>query len=70
LAQKKGDPNYDKNITAINDLNIQINAFISELSEDNPMHVLKNYFNIGAFWLNDSTQPSASAKGGGPDMER
>ncbi|HEY7772431.1 MAG TPA: mannan-binding lectin [Marinagarivorans sp.] len=68
FGTKQGDPNFKKNITAINDLNAQINALVSELTPSDPMHVLKNYFNIGALWLNDITQPSASAKGDVPNI--
>jgi hypothetical protein len=55
---QSGDPHYDKNATALNDLNIQINAFLSELAPDSPMAVWKNYKNVGALWVSDITQPS------------
>lgn len=52
------DPNFDKNATALNDLNIQVNAFLSELKPSNPMAVFKHYKNVGALWVSDITQPS------------
>lgn len=53
-----GDPKYDKNAAALNDLNIQINAFLAELAPSSPMAVWKNYKNVGALWVSDITQPS------------
>lgn len=57
-GMESGDPHFDKNSVAVNDLNIQINAFLSELENDNPMSVWKHYKNIGALWVSDITQPS------------
>src|SRR5262249_50785237 len=42
-GMEPNDPNFNKNSVALNDLNIQINAFLSELGKDNPMSVWKNY---------------------------
>jgi hypothetical protein len=59
-----GDPKYDKNITAITDLNTQINTFLTDLGTDQSnMAVLKHYFNIGALWLSDPTKSSVTSTG-------
>ena len=67
---EKDDPHYDKNITAITDLNTQINNFLLELNVDpnSSMAVLNNYFNIGALWLSDPTKPSVTSTGA-PSLE-
>lgn len=57
-GMEPGDPHFDKNSVAVNDLNIQINAFLSELKQNDPMSVWKNYKNIGALWVSDTSKGS------------
>lgn len=60
-GSKPGDNQYEKNVKAIDELNMQLtgpNGFITALSDSSPLAVLKNYQLVGALWVNDVAKPS------------
>ena len=59
-----GDHKAEENVAVIDTLNEQLvgpNGIITNLSSSNPMAVLNNYFNLGALWVSDPTQPSTAS---------
>lgn len=61
-ASAPTDPKGELNISVIDQLNAQLvgpNGFLTKITDpSNPMAVWKNYINVGALWLSDTTQPS------------
>ncbi|NER31033.1 MAG: hypothetical protein F6J89_26295 [Symploca sp. SIO1C4] len=62
-----GDNKGEENITDVDTLNQQLvgpGGILTSLPANNPMAVMANYFNIGALWVNDTSQPA------NPDNQR
>lgn len=52
-GSKKGDAHYDENVSSITSLNKNVQPFLT-----GQYSVLKNYFNVGALWVSDTSQGS------------
>lgn len=59
-----GDNKGEENVADVDALNAQLvgpGGILSTLSASDPMAVLANYFNVGALWVSDPSQPASSA---------
>lgn len=59
-----GDNKGAENVADVDALNTQLvgsGGILSTLPASNPMAVLANYFNVGALWVSDPSQPASSA---------
>jgi hypothetical protein len=59
-----GDNKGAENVADVDALNDQLvgpDGILSTLPASNPMAVLANYFNVGALWVSDPSQPATSA---------
>ncbi|HEY7883491.1 MAG TPA: hypothetical protein VIC08_00925 [Cellvibrionaceae bacterium] len=57
------DHKAQENIADVMALNNQLigpDGILTQLSDDNPMAVVSNYFNIGALWVSDPGKPAAT----------
>lgn len=59
-----GDNKGEENIADVTALNAQLvgpEGILTSLPSDNPMAIVANYFNIGALWVSDPSQPATSS---------
>jgi hypothetical protein len=59
-----GDNKGPENVADVDALNAQLvgpGGILSALPASNPLAVLANYFNVGALWVSDPSQPATSA---------
>lgn len=58
---KEGDNKADENFAVVDELNDQLvgpEGIITKLPADDPMAIWANYFNVGALWVSDPSQPA------------